>query len=271
MWKQYTTPTKDRKTYRDGYHIERLPKEYFTKRLYDDIQQAPTLPQPGSGPKPSLVPHQRIPADQVVSTLQAILKSAATTTRSQSKQDNPSNQSSATQADMIKEKETTKKGWCRYYKRDHAPKNCTYKEINKEIRKSSMKVRNGRRVLGMEDEDREDKDKDFQVVNWISKEHLKDAYVYGMTHYPIWKDIYIKKITLNNLTFRDGFLYGWSHISKNNYLRPMCLTHRTPGRKLKNQDAIAKDALHRTHFGLTANVLNEMLFIASIYNTMCPP
>ena len=60
-----------------------------------------------------------------------------------------------------KEKETTKKGWCRYCKRNHAPKDCTYKEINKKIRKSSVKVGNGRRALGMENEDREDKDKDF--------------------------------------------------------------------------------------------------------------
>ena len=138
-----------------------MPKDYFTKKLYDDIQQVPTLPQPGSGPKASLEPHQRILADQVVPTLEAILKSVATTTRSQSKQANPPNQSSIIQADMTKEKETTKKGWYRYCKRDHTPKDYTFKEINKEIRKSSMKVRNGRRVLGIEEEVKEDRDKDF--------------------------------------------------------------------------------------------------------------
>ena len=177
------------------------------QRLYNDILQAPTLPQPGSGPKPNLVPYQRIPVDQVIPTIKKILKLAAITTRSQSKQANPPDQTSATQADIIKGKGTIKKGWCRYYKRDHTSKDCTYKEINKEIRKSSVKVGNGRRALGIEEEDREDKDKDFQVVSWISKEHLKDVYVYGMTHCPIWKDIYTKKKTLNNLTFRDGFLY----------------------------------------------------------------
>ena len=61
------------------------------------------------------------------------------------------------------------------------------------------------------------------------------------------------------------------HISKNNYLRPVRLTHKTPGRKLKNQDVITKDALRQTHFGPTANVLNETLFNTSVYNAMCPP
>ena len=68
-----------------------------------------------------------------------------------------------------------------------------------------MKVGSGRRQLGLEEG--EGVDKDIKVVNWISKEHLKDAYIYGMTHYPIWKDIYIKKKTLNNITFRDRFIY----------------------------------------------------------------
>ena len=72
-----------------------------------------------------------------------------------------------------------------------------------------MKVGNTRRALGIEEEERENRDKDFQVVSWISRKYLKDAYVYGMTHCPIWKDIYTKKKTLKNLTFRDGFLYRW--------------------------------------------------------------
>ena len=84
VWKTYTSPT-ERTTCGDGYHMEIIPEDYFTKRLYDDIQQAPTLPQPGSGPKPILKPQQRISADQVVPTLKVILKSAATTTRLQSK------------------------------------------------------------------------------------------------------------------------------------------------------------------------------------------
>ena len=68
--------------------------------------------------------------------------------------------------------------------------------------------------MGIEEEEREDKDKNFQVVNWISKEHLKDAYVYGMNHCSVWKDIYIKKKTFNNLTFRDRFLYRWSQMGQ---------------------------------------------------------
>ena len=83
MWKRYTNPPT---IFTDGgyYNIKLKEEEknYFTKNLYNDIQKAPTLLQPGSDIKPSLVPHQRIPAPQVVPILRNILRSAAATTKS---------------------------------------------------------------------------------------------------------------------------------------------------------------------------------------------
>src|SRR5258706_1852132 len=158
----------------------------------------------------------------MIDIIRSILKSAATTTRSKSKQVSHNIPNAATQTNLYKDTIEINKDWCKYCKRDHAPKDCTFKDINKEVRKSSVKVGNGRRALGLEEG--KEVDKDMQVVSWITKEHLKDAYVHGMTHCPVWKDIYTKKKTLNNITFRDNFMYGWSQMGQWRLIIPSKIT-----------------------------------------------